>query len=88
MRLKTETQYVFVVTDHQPSEGHPELMPIAQLFELRRRLRTLYPDVEVAIRPNGDIELEFKEPFHEDATLELLEREVRFFLTEYAERVS
>lgn len=82
MRLKAETQRVFVVTGHQPPGGHIELMPIAQRFKLQSRLRVLYPDVSVAVRPNGDIELEFKEFFHEDATLELVEKEVRDFLAE------
>lgn len=88
MKLKAETQRVFVVSGHQMSEDpHPDLMPIPHLLELQRRIGTIYPDINVAIRPDGDVELEFKEGFYGNVVPDVLEEKVAAFMADYGYKV-
>lgn len=87
MELRTENQLVLIVTDYIP-EGRPiQLMPIKTLWKLQLTVRKLYPDVSVAIRPSGDLELLFREPFAQDAPLTSLEQELKGFLADRGYKV-
>jgi hypothetical protein len=92
MELKAETQQVVVISDYNKSDDDKpveliELMPIARLLGLEKCVRAIYPDVSVSIRPNGDVELRFKEPFYDGLVPERLEKEVASFMAEYDYKV-